>query len=65
MTSSKGMPGAGLVPASVGREAAPVQWPRVDSRVLLAGADRVLIEHRGDTYVLRLTRQDKLILTKQ
>lgn len=36
----------------------------VDSRELLAGADELLIRHRGATYRLRLTRQDKLILTK-
>lgn len=34
------------------------------SRDLLGDGDRLLIEHAGETYVLRLTRQGKLILTK-
>jgi hemin uptake protein HemP len=37
---------------------------RCTSGDLLGGADRLLIEHAGETYVLRLTRQGKLILTK-
>ncbi|MCB1722305.1 MAG: hemin uptake protein HemP [Chromatiaceae bacterium] len=36
----------------------------VESHRLLAGRDRVLILHHGETYVLRRTRQGKLILTK-
>ena len=31
---------------------------------LLAGASAVLIEHQGQVYQLRATRQGKLILTK-
>jgi hemin uptake protein HemP len=37
---------------------------RCTSRDLLGSTDRLLIEHGGETYVLRLTRQGKLILTK-
>lgn len=37
---------------------------RVDSAQLLGGAREVVIEHRGEHYRLRHTRNDKLILTK-
>lgn len=36
----------------------------LDSRELFAQRRQVLIRHGSDTYVLRLTRQGKLILTK-
>lgn len=36
----------------------------VDSRHLLAGALELLIRHGAEEYRLRLTRNDKLILTK-
>lgn len=35
-----------------------------DSSDLLRGAKEVLIRHAGETYRLRLTRNDKLILQK-
>lgn len=38
--------------------------PRLSSDVLLSGAREVIIEHAGDEYRLRLTNQNKLILTK-
>lgn len=34
------------------------------SRTLLNGNDRLWIEHNGERYTLRVTRQGKLILTK-
>jgi hemin uptake protein HemP len=37
---------------------------RIDSRNLLAGGREFLIDHAGQAYRLRLTRNDKLILTK-
>jgi hemin uptake protein HemP len=37
---------------------------RVSSRRLLGGARELVIEHAGQEYHLRLTRNDKLILTK-
>lgn len=37
---------------------------RVDSDVLLQGARELVIRHQGGEYHLRLTRNDKLILTK-
>lgn len=36
----------------------------VDSQRLLQGRNEVLIRHGGETYRLRHTRNDKLILTK-
>jgi hemin uptake protein HemP len=37
---------------------------RVDSRDLFAGTREITIVHGGDAYRLRLTAQNKLILTK-
>jgi hemin uptake protein HemP len=47
--------------------AAPVAAPAgsaVDSQRLLQGRSEVLIRHGNETYRLRHTRNDKLILTK-
>lgn len=38
--------------------------PRVDSQQLLQGSQAVEIEHAGQRYLLRVTRENKLILTK-
>lgn len=38
--------------------------PRVDSEALLRGSRLLLIDHGGETYALRLTRQGRLLLTK-
>jgi hemin uptake protein HemP len=37
---------------------------RIDSHRLLAGGRELVIDHAGQEYRLRLTRNDKLILTK-
>lgn len=37
---------------------------RVSSAQLLGNLGRIIIEHNGEEYVLRLTRSGKLILTK-
>lgn len=37
---------------------------RTSSTALFRGADLLLIEHDGETYTLRQTRQGKLILNK-
>ncbi len=37
---------------------------RINSETLLAGQKEIIIEHAGDEYRLRKTRQGKLILTK-
>ncbi len=38
--------------------------PRIDSAEILRGANAVEIEHGGQRYILRVTRENKLILTK-
>lgn len=48
--------------ASVAR--APRAVARTSSAHLLAGTRELVIEHAGQEYHLRLTRNDKLILTK-
>lgn len=37
---------------------------RIDSGEILRGASTVEIEHAGQRYLLRVTRENKLILTK-
>ncbi len=37
---------------------------RLESREILKGANTVEIEHAGQRYLLRVTRENKLILTK-
>jgi len=43
---------------------APVAARRIESQRLLDGSRELVIEHQGAEYHLRLTRNDKLILTK-
>ena len=40
------------------------EQPSIESNKLLRGTREVLIRHGGETYRLRHTRNDKLILTK-
>ncbi|MDX9738697.1 hemin uptake protein HemP [Azonexus hydrophilus] len=42
----------------------PAPAPRMDSAELLKGASSVEIQHAGQRYLLRVTRENKLILTK-
>jgi hemin uptake protein HemP len=44
--------------------AAPLHAARISSGVLLGRGRELVIEHAGQEYHLRLTRNDKLILTK-
>jgi hemin uptake protein HemP len=44
------------------REQRPLRC--IDSQTLLAGDTRLRIEHAGVDYLLQITRQGKLILTK-
>lgn len=37
---------------------------RIDSEKILCGATTVEIDHAGQRYLLRVTRENKLILTK-
>lgn len=38
--------------------------PRIDSQLLLRGQRTIEIDHAGQRYTLRVTRENKLILTK-
>ncbi len=38
--------------------------PRIDSQQILRGTQAVEIDHAGQRYLLRITRENKLILTK-
>lgn len=50
--------------ASLRKSAVPTDEQRVHSADLLRGTRRLVIEHRGEAYCLRLTRNERLILTK-
>jgi hemin uptake protein HemP len=51
--------------AHINRPALPQPTPqRYDSQQLLRGSKEILIEHHGQLYRLKLTRNDKLILNK-
>ncbi|MEW8324521.1 MAG: hemin uptake protein HemP [Candidatus Thiodiazotropha taylori] len=43
---------------------APIAIRRLSSESLMSGQHRLVILHNGDEYILRITRQGKLILTK-
>ncbi|MCK9620732.1 MAG: hemin uptake protein HemP [Methylobacter sp.] len=49
---------------SVKQDITPVLRQRLQSAELFGTANEVVIEHAGEEYRLRLTRQGKLILTK-
>lgn len=46
------------------RRAIPMDRNRIDSGDLFVGTREITIGHAGETYRLRLTSQNKLILTK-
>jgi len=50
--------------ADLGFGSAPITGGVVDSRALFHGSDRMSIRHNGEVYLLRVTRNGKLILTK-
>ncbi len=54
--------GTGSVPAQ--RRSVPIVEHRIDSRELFAATREITIAHGADVYRLRLTAQNKLILTK-
>ena len=45
-------------------EKGPENTPRISSESILCGAPMVEIEHAGQRYLLSVTRENKLILTK-
>lgn len=55
-------PQQGVLPLAPGSPSTAL--PVIRSRDLLRGGNLILIEHGGDRYYLRMTRNNKLILTK-
>jgi hemin uptake protein HemP len=51
-------------PSSTQPRVIPVDVNRIDSRDLFVGTRELTISHGSETYRLRLTAQNKLILTK-
>lgn len=51
-------------PESTGSSAAGTSPPRIESEDIFKGTNTVEIEHAGQRYLLRITRENKLILTK-
>lgn len=51
-------------PPSPAPESGSASPSRIDSGEILRGASTVEIEHAGQRYLLRVTRENKLILTK-
>jgi hemin uptake protein HemP len=60
MTSDATFP-PGFRPAAMPADA---RSQPIDSKVLLAGRQELNIRHGGDAYVLRVTKNGKLLLTK-
>lgn len=58
-TQTRNTPPHPLVPADCS-----TNRPRVDSEQILHGSRAVEIDHDGQRYLLRVTRDNKLILTK-
>jgi len=50
--------------ASAATQAVTTTAKKISSQLLLDGARELVIQHQGNEYHLRLTRNDKLILTK-
>lgn len=61
--SDKTEPGEGQS-APAGPRIIPVANHRIDSRDVFVGTREVVIHHGAEVYRLRLTSQNKLILTK-
>lgn len=51
-------------PLAAARPTVPQALPRISSQLLMGAARELEIEHGDQLYRLRLTAQDKLILTK-
>jgi len=52
------------MPSQEQSRSVPVDANRIDSRNLFVGTRELTISHGSETYRLRLTAQNKLILTK-
>ena len=64
MNHSKEEKSASGINAAGGDRSVVVHENRIESRDLFVAAKEILIQHGEETYRLRLTGQNKLILTK-
>jgi hemin uptake protein HemP len=55
---------AAVAPSAEPAHAAPESLRKIDSALLLQHEREIVIVHRGQEYHLRVTKLDKLILTK-
>jgi hemin uptake protein HemP len=55
---------ATVAPSAESAQAAPGSLRKIDSALLLQREREIVIVHRGQEYHLRVTKLDKLILTK-
>lgn len=62
--SNSGLSQATLSQVILSSNAKVLTLPRVSSEILFSGAQQLVIEHAGEEYQLRITKQGKLILTK-
>ncbi|HEY3301352.1 MAG TPA: hemin uptake protein HemP [Methylophilaceae bacterium] len=62
--SNSGLSQAALGQAILSPDAKVLALPRVSSEILFSGSQQLVIEHAGEEYQLRITKQGKLILTK-
>jgi len=53
-----------IAPVEPNQSAIQIPQPRLHSKELFGSAHEIAIDHAGEEYRLRLTRQGKLILTK-
>jgi hemin uptake protein HemP len=53
-----------VIDVAAGDRSIPIRSNQIDSRELFASGRQITIAHGDDTYRLRLTSQNKLILTK-
>jgi hemin uptake protein HemP len=58
------MEAAAMAESEKSGQGAQVAPRSIDSAVLFADGNELIINHNGSAYRLRITRQDKLILTK-
>jgi hemin uptake protein HemP len=64
LNNSKEEKKASGISATTRDRSIPVQENRIESRDLFVATKEILIRHGSETYRLRLTAQNKLILTK-
>lgn len=56
-------PGSADLPSQAAPEPAPIK-AGIPTQQLFQGHQEIVIDHKGESYRLRITKNDKLILTK-